>query len=136
MVKENNGSILSQEHIPELEKEGKESVEMPASKPKKAAKRNKWKPEEVLKLIQMRGELHSQFLVVKGRMALWEEISRELVADGIDRSPGQCKSRWASLVQEYEVCNPPFKLTKMLIIITYHWFFKTVDTDIQDTAGF
>ncbi|EXC04124.1 Ribonuclease J [Morus notabilis] len=102
VVKENNGSILSQEHIPELEEEGNESVEMPASKPKKPAKRNKWRPEEVLKLIQMRGELHSQFLVVKGRMALWEEISRELVADGIDRSPGQCKSRWASLVQEYE----------------------------------
>lgn len=104
VVKEDNGSIRSQVHVPELEKEDKENVELPASKPKKPVKRNKWKPEEVLKLINMRRELHSQFQVVKRKMALWEEISRELVADGIDRSPGQCKSRWASLVQEYEVC--------------------------------
>lgn len=102
VVKEDDGSIRSQVHIPELEKEDKENVELPASKPKKPVKRNKWKPEEVLKLINMRRELHSQFQVVKRKMALWEEISRELVADGIDRSPGQCKSRWASLVQEYE----------------------------------
>ncbi|CAA0830152.1 RNA-metabolising metallo-beta-lactamase family protein [Striga hermonthica] len=67
-----------------------------------SSKRNKWKPEEVKKLIKMRGELHSRFQVLKGRMALWEEISSSLLSDGISRSAGQCKSLWASLVQKYE----------------------------------
>ncbi|PON72173.1 Ribonuclease J [Trema orientale] len=102
VVKENNGSITSEEQILELEKDGKESIETTDSKPKKPVKRNKWSNQEVKKLIKMRGELHSRFQVVKRRMALWEEISRELLADGINRSPGQCKSRWTSLVQEYE----------------------------------
>ncbi|XP_010519514.1 PREDICTED: uncharacterized protein LOC104798948 isoform X1 [Tarenaya hassleriana] len=75
------------------------------SKPSKRIKRNKWKPEEVKKLIRTRGELHSRFQVVKGRMALWEEISTNLMADGIIRSPGQCKSLWASLIQKYEECK-------------------------------
>ncbi|KAK8680325.1 hypothetical protein V6N13_109273 [Hibiscus sabdariffa] len=81
-----------------------DDMEMPSSQPKslKPAKRNKWKPEEVKKLIEMRGELHSRFQVVKRRMALWEEISANLLADGISRSPLQCKSTWASLVQKYE----------------------------------
>lgn len=70
----------------------------------KRVRRNKWKPEEVKKVIRMRGELHSRFQVVKGRMALWEEISSNLSAEGINRSPGQCKSLWASLIQKYEVC--------------------------------
>ncbi|KAK8586468.1 hypothetical protein V6N13_010060 [Hibiscus sabdariffa] len=84
-----------------------DDMEMPSSQPKslKPAKRNKWKPEEVKKLIEMRGELHSRFRVVKRRMALWEEISANLLADGISRSPLQCKSTWASLVQKYEVCS-------------------------------
>lgn len=69
----------------------------------KRAKRNKWKPEEIKKVIRMRGDLHSRFQVVKGRMALWEEISSNLSNEGINRSPGQCKSLWASLVQKYEV---------------------------------
>lgn len=38
-------------------------------------------------------------------MALWEEISENLLANGITRSPGQCKSLWTSLVQKYEVCS-------------------------------
>ena len=71
----------------------------------KSVKRNKWKPEEVKSLIKMRGELHSRFQVARGRMALWEEISTNLMADGINRSPGQCKSLWTSLVQKYEVCS-------------------------------
>lgn len=69
----------------------------------KRVRRNKWKPEEIKKVIRMRGELHSRFQVVKGRMALWEEISSNLSAEGINRSPGQCKSLWASLIQKYEV---------------------------------
>ncbi|XP_047330327.1 ribonuclease J [Impatiens glandulifera] len=70
---------------------------------KKAVKRNKWKADEVKKLISMRGELNSKFQVVKGRMALWEEISSKFLADyEIIRSPGQCKSLWTSLVQKYE----------------------------------
>ncbi|XP_039017159.1 ribonuclease J-like isoform X2 [Hibiscus syriacus] len=81
-----------------------DDMEMPNSQPKslKPAKRNKWKPEELEKLIEMRGELHNRFQVVKGRMAFWEEISSNLLADGISRSPMQCKSTWASLVQKYK----------------------------------
>ncbi|KAJ0231301.1 Ribonuclease J [Hirschfeldia incana] len=71
----------------------------------KRVRRNKWKPEEVKKVIRMRGELHSRFQVVKGRMALWEEISSNLSAEGFNRSPGQCKSLWASLIQKYEECK-------------------------------
>lgn len=69
----------------------------------KRVRRNKWKLEEIKKVIRMRGELHSRFQVVKGRMALWEEISSNLSTEGINRSPGQCKSLWASLIQKYEV---------------------------------
>ncbi|XP_051148082.1 ribonuclease J isoform X2 [Andrographis paniculata] len=80
------------------------AAEQPKSRPKlaKSVKRNKWKPEEIKKLIKMRRELHSRFQVIKGRMALWEEISSNLSSDGISRSPGQCKSLWTSLVQKYE----------------------------------
>ncbi|ONI08003.1 hypothetical protein PRUPE_5G152800 [Prunus persica] len=95
-VEDKNGLAVQQEH---LKKDGPDNSEIPSSKP---VKRNKWKPEEVEKLIKMRGKLRSRFQVVKGRMALWEEISRNLLADGINRSPGQCKSLWASLVQKYE----------------------------------
>ncbi|XP_038683996.1 ribonuclease J isoform X2 [Tripterygium wilfordii] len=94
----NFGSVPQDEHTSD------ESTEMEKSSPKssKPVKRNKWKPEEVKRLIELRGELHSQFQTVKGRMALWEEISSNMIGDGITRSPGQCKSLWASLVQKYE----------------------------------
>ncbi|KAL7099262.1 hypothetical protein ACP275_09G072300 [Erythranthe tilingii] len=81
-------------------------------KPSKAAKPNKWKPEEVQKLIKLRGELHSRFQVLKGRMALWEEISSTLLLDGITRSPAQCKSLWTSLLQKYEECKGDTKTQK------------------------
>ncbi|KAG4190789.1 hypothetical protein ERO13_A07G051700v2 [Gossypium hirsutum] len=105
---DNNGFIPIEEHKSELKSDDAASSgdvsELPSSqlKSSKPAKRNKWTSEEVKKLIKMRGELHSRFHVVKGRMALWEEISASLLADGISRSPVQCKSRWASLVQKYE----------------------------------
>ncbi|CAA6668305.1 unnamed protein product [Spirodela intermedia] len=70
---------------------------------KAAAKRNKWKPEEIKKLIEKRSELDDRFRAVKARMVLWEEISANLLQRGVDRSPGQCKSLWSSLVQKYEV---------------------------------
>ncbi|TYH61576.1 hypothetical protein ES332_D07G061900v1 [Gossypium tomentosum] len=105
---DNNGFIPIEEHKSELKSDDSASSgdvsELLSSqlKSSKPAKRNKWTSEEVKKLIKMRGELHSRFQVVKGRMALWEEISASLLADGISRSPVQCKSRWASLVQKYE----------------------------------
>lgn len=73
---------------------------MKSSKP---LKRNRWKHDEIKKLITLRGELHSRFQVVRGRMALWEEISSNLLSSGVNRSAAQCKSLWASLVQKYEV---------------------------------
>lgn len=81
-------------------------------------KRNKWKPEEVKKLIDMRGELNERFQVVKGRMVLWEEISQKLLADGVNRSPGQCKSLWTSLIQKYEVCLIFFHLKISNLILS------------------
>ncbi|KAH6807873.1 RNA-metabolising metallo-beta-lactamase family protein [Perilla frutescens var. frutescens] len=95
---EDNGELVHEEESSEAES----GLPKPQSKASKAVKRNKWKPEEVKKLIKMRGELHHRFQVLKGRMALWEEISSNLLADGISRSPGQCKSLWTSLVQKYE----------------------------------
>jgi hypothetical protein len=74
-------------------------------KSKKAVRRNKWRADEIKKLIGLRAELNSRFQVVKGRMALWEEISANLMASGSTRSPGQCKSLWTSLVQKYEDCK-------------------------------
>uniref|UniRef100_A0A2N9EKV9 Myb-like domain-containing protein n=1 Tax=Fagus sylvatica TaxID=28930 RepID=A0A2N9EKV9_FAGSY len=109
VAKANNGFVSLSEHVSQVEKDGTESskdeslkLQGSQSKSSKSIKRNKWKPEEVKKLIDLRGELHSRFQVVKGRMALWEEISGNLSSDGINRSPGQCKSLWASLVQKYE----------------------------------
>ncbi|KAJ4972557.1 hypothetical protein NE237_005731 [Protea cynaroides] len=106
-VSDGNGSILA-EHL-NLRQDGTESSEedsVQLSNPQLASprpvKRNKWKPEEITKLIKMRGEFDSRFQVVKGRMVLWEEISGKLLAQGINRSPAQCKSLWASLVQKYE----------------------------------
>ncbi|KAJ1396228.1 Zn-dependent metallo-hydrolase, RNA specificity domain [Sesbania bispinosa] len=109
-IKANNGHVSQKEHKSNLKKDDSEdtseakSGEMPDSNhpSSKSVKKNKWKAEEVKKLISMRGELHDRFQVVKGRMALWEEISQNLLADGINRSPGQCKSLWTSLVLKYE----------------------------------
>ncbi|XVF11547.1 hypothetical protein REPUB_Repub08aG0037200 [Reevesia pubescens] len=108
LEKDNNEFVPKEERMSELKIYGTPSSgddsEMPNSPPlsSKPAKRNKWEPEEVKKLIKIRGELHSRFQIVKGRMALWEEISASLLTEGISRSPAQCKSQWASLVQKYE----------------------------------
>ncbi|XP_054806130.1 ribonuclease J isoform X2 [Prosopis cineraria] len=103
-IKANNGYIPRKQQDSQLMKDDSEDSGETKSEPmpSKTAKRNKWKPEEVKKLIVMRGELHERFQVVKGRMVLWEEISQKLLADGIHRSPGQCKSLWTSLIQKYE----------------------------------
>ncbi|CAO1942149.1 unnamed protein product [Urochloa humidicola] len=80
---------------------GKDSTQS-APAPVKSSKKNKWKPEEIKRLIQMRGEMNEKFQSVKGRMVLWEEISMSLMNQGISRTPAQCKSLWTSLVQKYE----------------------------------
>lgn len=104
--KNSNGSFPPEKHSDEPKKETgvNDSVELPNSQLKhsKPPKRNKWKPEEIKKLIIMRGELHGKFQVVKRRMALWEEISAQLLSDGITRTPGECKSLWTSLVHRHE----------------------------------
>lgn len=73
-------------------------------KSSKSVRKNKWKEEEVKKLIGMHRELNDRFQPVKGRNVLWEEISKNLLAYGINKNPGQCKSMWTSLLQKYEVC--------------------------------
>ncbi|KAM3319269.1 ribonuclease J isoform X2 [Capsicum chacoense] len=86
----------------------KESIQIDSGSPQtmvktsKPSKRNKWKHDEIQKLIALRGELHGKFQVVRRRMALWEEISSSFLSIGVERSPAQCKSLWASLVQKYE----------------------------------
>lgn len=112
LVKENEGSVEQSNNTLEITNEGEgqddKSLKMSNSdmKPLKPMKRNKWKPEEIKKLIKLRGELNVRFQVARGRMALWEEISTSMSTDGINRSPGQCKSLWASLIQKFEVCSP------------------------------
>ncbi|KHN31905.1 Ribonuclease J [Glycine soja] len=109
-ISADNSYVSQKEQKSNLKKDDSEDIdeakseETSNSEPKlsKLVKRNKWKTEEVKKLIGMRGELSDRFQVVKGRMALWEEISQKLLADGICRSPGQCKSLWTSLVVKYE----------------------------------
>ncbi|KAH8486742.1 hypothetical protein H0E87_025662 [Populus deltoides] len=109
LVKSDEDLVPPWEHVNELKEDGTissddDSLENQNSRSKgsRPVKRNKWKPEEVKSLIKMRGELHSRFQVVRGRMALWEEISTNLMADGINHSPGQCKYLWTSLAKKYE----------------------------------
>lgn len=75
----------------------------PNTEVRRSSKRKKWKPEEIKRLIKKRAELDDRFQAVKGRMILWEEVSASLSDHGINRTPAQCKSLWASLVQKYEV---------------------------------
>lgn len=124
LVKGSNVLIPQEEQqMSELGEDGTEisdddSSERSSSQPKpsKGVRRNKWRPEEVKKLIKMRGELHSKFQIVKGRMALWKEISTHLANEGFNRSPSQCKSRWSSLLQKYEVCSSTLPLTRISVI--------------------
>ncbi|GFZ07886.1 RNA-metabolising metallo-beta-lactamase family protein [Actinidia rufa] len=106
LVKDSTGSIPQEEHREKLKKDivFDDHVEIPISglQSSKPAKPNRWKPDEVMKLINLRGQLHSRFLVVKRQKALWEEISANLLADGINRSPRQCQSQWSYLVKKYE----------------------------------
>ncbi|CAI8584370.1 unnamed protein product [Vicia faba] len=109
-IKANNGYVSRKEYKSNLKQDDSEdtgeanSEEMSNAEPEssKSIKNNKWKAKEVKKLIDLRSDLRDRFKVVKGRMALWEEISQSLLADGISRSPGQCKSLWTSLVMKYE----------------------------------
>jgi hypothetical protein len=82
-----------------VDKDSSTSAPAPAKSPRK----NKWKPEEIKSLIQLRGEMNDKFQSVKGRMVLWEEISGSMLKQGITRTPAQCKSLWTTLVQKYEV---------------------------------
>ncbi|KAJ0105611.1 hypothetical protein Patl1_18296 [Pistacia atlantica] len=133
LVKE-DGLVPQEEQILSLEKDDSEgsedeSSEKPSSQRKssKTLKRNKWKPEEVKKLIKMRGELRSRFQVVKGRMALWKEISTHLMNEGFNRTPGQCKSLWASLLQKYEESKSEKKSQKS-------WpFFEDMNKILSDS---
>jgi hypothetical protein len=81
-----------------------------APAPAKLSRKNKWKPEEIKSLIQLRGEMNEKFQSVKGRMVLWEEISGNMLEQGITRTPAQCKSLWTSLVQKYEVGTPTHEI--------------------------
>ncbi|KAL4191521.1 hypothetical protein AMTRI_Chr07g80900 [Amborella trichopoda] len=94
--KEDNGSISN------VNVKNAENKTLANNSSTKSAKRNKWEPEEISKLIQLRGEMDSRFRAVKARMVLWEEVSSKLLESGVKRTPGQCKSIWASLVQKYE----------------------------------
>lgn len=133
-VKANNGYIPQKQQESQVMKDDSEDSEEDKSEPKpsKSVKRNKWKPEEVKKLIDMRGELNERFQAVKGRMILWEEISQKLLADGINRTPGQCKSLWTSLMQKHEVCFISFQpKTPNLVVLSksYLCFWSIIFVD-------
>ena len=99
--------FVSEEHLNSSKNGEMSTEELKPSEPKTVAhepsKRNKWKPEEIKMLIKKRAELDDRFKAVKGRMVLWEEVAASLLDHGINRTPAQCKSLWASLVQKYEV---------------------------------
>ncbi|KAJ6339602.1 hypothetical protein OIU77_007537 [Salix suchowensis] len=134
LVKSDENLVPPGEHVDKLKKDGTISsdddlLENQNSRSKRSepVKRTKWKPEEVKSLIKLRGELHSRFQVVRGRMALWEEISTNLMADGINRSPGQCKYLWTSLAQKYEESKSDPKSQKS-------WpYFEDMDNILSDS---
>ncbi|XP_011024044.1 PREDICTED: uncharacterized protein LOC105125338 [Populus euphratica] len=134
LVKSGENLVPPWEHVNELKEDGiissdDDSLENQNSRSKrsKPVKRNKWKPEEVKSLIKMRGELHSRFQVVRGRMALWEEISANLMADGINHSPGQCKYLWTSLAKKYKESKSDKKSQKS-------WpYFEDMDNILSDS---
>ncbi|KAL8123301.1 hypothetical protein AgCh_011321 [Apium graveolens] len=128
---DSEGVITSEENTDKVEIASNEndSFDMPQLKSSKPLKRNKWKPEEIKKLINFRRKLNSRFQVVKGRMALWEEISADLLADGIVRSAGQCKSLWASLTQKFEECKNDEKRRKNW---SYYEDVNDILTEFQD----
>ncbi|KAK1564362.1 hypothetical protein Q3G72_001574 [Acer saccharum] len=131
-VKDNNALAAQEKQRSEVDTDDNgssedDSLESAQPKSSKTVKRNKWKPEEVKKLIKMRGELHSRFQVVKGRMALWKEISTHFMSEGINRSPGQCKSLWASLLQKYEESKSDEKSRKS-------WpYYEDLDNILSDS---
>ncbi|KAJ6869197.1 hypothetical protein NC651_034070 [Populus alba x Populus x berolinensis] len=134
LVKSDEDLVPPWEHVKEIKEDGTISSDDDSSenqnsrsKGSRPVKRNKWKPEEVKSLIKMRGELHSRFQVVRGRMALWEEISTNLMADGINHSPGQCKYLWTSLAKKYEESKNDKKSQKS-------WpYFEDMDNILSDS---
>ncbi|KAK1272146.1 hypothetical protein QJS04_geneDACA014123 [Acorus gramineus] len=109
IMKDENGSTSEEVQLKSDENVKQSSVAAfvsnSTSAEPKSGKRNKWKPEEIKRLIKMRAKLDSKFQTVKARMVLWEEVSMYLLRHGIVRTPAQCKSLWASLVQKYEECK-------------------------------
>ncbi|GFZ11943.1 RNA-metabolising metallo-beta-lactamase family protein [Actinidia rufa] len=84
LVKDSSGSIPEEEDREKLKKEivFDDSVEIPISRlqSSKPVKLNRWNPDEVMKLINLRGQLHIRFQVAKQQKVLWEEISSNLLA--------------------------------------------------------
>eukprot|EP01018_Ginkgo_biloba_P034064 Gb_26634 [translate_table: standard] len=83
-------------------KESTETLDVLSAVTSPTSKRQKWKPNETLKLIEMRGNLDSRFKTEESKKILWKEISAALQEHGIERSPDQCKSLWSSLVKKHE----------------------------------
>ncbi|PKU61201.1 Trihelix transcription factor GT-3a [Dendrobium catenatum] len=121
-------NISSVEHLASSKASGRELMKVSEAKTGslKSGKRNKWKPEEIKWLIKERGDLNDRFQTVRGRMALWEEVSSSMSSHGIIRTPAQCKSLWASLVQKYELGSPWFSQQYMFTLLRtpFLLFFK------------
>ncbi|KAK8939095.1 hypothetical protein KSP39_PZI011248 [Platanthera zijinensis] len=101
LVVENTSPL---EHLSPKKPSGGESMLSEAKTTSlKSGNRSRWKPEEIKMLIKERGNLNNRFQTIRGRMALWEEVSSTMLNHGIIRTPAQCKSLWASLIQKYEV---------------------------------
>lgn len=108
---ENASSI---EHLASTKTSGGKSIMLSEVKTMKlkSGNRSKWKPEEIKRLIKERCDLNSKFQTIRGRMALWEKVSSSMSNHGIIRSPAQCKSLWASLIQKYEESKNDEKIKK------------------------
>ncbi|KAK8970361.1 hypothetical protein KSP40_PGU010459 [Platanthera guangdongensis] len=110
LVVENTSPL---EHLSPKKPSGGESMLSEAKTTSlKSGNRSRWKPEGIKMLIKERGNLNNRFQTIRGRMALWEELSSTMLNHGIIRTPAQCKSLWASLIQKYEESRNDEKLKK------------------------
>eukprot|EP01018_Ginkgo_biloba_P008450 Gb_29169 [translate_table: standard] len=79
-----------------------EALGVLSSVPSPPRRRCRWKANESKKLVELRRQMDNRFRSVRVKKALWEEISAALLGYGIERTPDQCKSCWASLVKKHK----------------------------------
>ncbi|XP_057846342.2 ribonuclease J isoform X1 [Cryptomeria japonica] len=101
IILDNSSKVGDEKWSAEFSYQSTESLSASVTVHSPAKKRNKWKRNETLLLIEIRGNMDTQFKTEKAKV-LWEEVSKTLLEHGIERGPDQCKSLWQSLVKKHE----------------------------------